>query len=295
MDTSLFHTVHPLAATLKRVTVVDENAYADIGSLEAGWFPAADLIDPRLTRLEAALARQAAQHPEMESRTRGSYFVGEYSWYMPDVVIAAYLAERRVPDLSLENLALRSRTYTWREGGESGEAERIDVRFLNGRFACLPNDPAADHPDAIVLPDTHALREHLRVALETHLAPLIERIHASTRLAHHAQWCLVADSVAALFLHKGQALNDEASGKAEGLAFIKAAGSPMNNPNTSYISLHYLDHCETFRARGGCCRYYTVSESGKDYCTTCVLRKPEDRNARLLAYMSKKYAQEAVS
>lgn len=294
MDISLFHTLHPLAATLKRVTVVDENAYADIGSLEAGWFLAADLLVPRLTRLEEALARQAVQHPEMEARTRGSYFLGEYSWYVPDAVIAAYLAERRVPDLSLKNLALRSRTYTWHEGAESGEAERIDMRLLNGRFACLPDDPAAAHPDATVLPDADALHEHLRVSLEAHLTPLIERVHLLTRLGHHAQWCLVADSVAALFLHKVRALNDEAGGKAEGLAFIKAAEAPMNNPNTSYISLHYLDHRATFRARGGCCRYYTVSKTGKDYCSTCVLRKPEDRDARLLAYMQQKYAKAAL-
>jgi hypothetical protein len=32
-----------------------------------------------------------------------------------------------------------------------------------------------------------------------------------------------------------------------------------------------------------------------DYCTTCVLRKPEDRDARMLQYMAKKYAREAAS
>jgi hypothetical protein len=294
MDTSARHTVHPLVAALSHSRTVDTEAYADIGALEASWFTAVGLCDAQTILLDDALTRQAKHYPHMEARTRGAYFIGEYSWYMPQAAIGAYLLRKRVPDLSAENIALRYSTYTWHEDSESGEAERIDVRFLSGRFACLPDDPTADHPDAIVLPDRDALREWLRTTLEAHLTPLIERVYARTKLSRHAQWMLVADSCAALFLHSGQALGNEAHAKAEGMAFVKAPGSPMNNNKTSYISLQYLNHCETFRARGGCCRYYTVSETGKDYCSTCVLRKPADRDARLLAYMQKKYAEASI-
>jgi hypothetical protein len=295
MDTTPSNAVYPLAAALNRVTVVDENACADIGSLESGWFQATALCDQGSILLNGALARQAKDHPQMEARTRGAYLIGNYSWYVPLAGVVAYLAAARVPDFSPENVALCLRTYTWHEGEHSGEAERMDVRFLNGRFACLPDDPAANHPDAIVLPDSDTLREWLRTRLEAHLTPLIERVFAQTRLSRGAQWCLVADSCAALFLHVGQALGDAARGQGEGLKFVKAPDSPMTNDKTSYISLQYLDHRETFRARGGCCRYYTVSETGEDYCTTCVLRKPEDRDQRLLDYMAKKYVQEAAS
>jgi ferric iron reductase protein FhuF len=284
-----------LAAALSHMQRVDPEAYADIGTVEAGWLTVAAFCDPQTTLLEAALARQAQDYPHMEDRTRGAYLIGEYSWYVPLVAITAYLAQQRVPDFSRENVAVRFRTYTWHEGAASGEAQRLDVRFLSGRFACLPDDVAADHPDAQVLPDGDALREHLRTTLEGHLTPIIERVYAETKLSHHAQWMLVADSCAALFLHSGQALGAEAYAKAEGMVFVKAPSSPMNNAKTTYISLQYRDHCDTFRARGGCCRYYTVSESGADYCTTCVLRPPEDRDQRLLAYMAKKYAQEATS
>jgi hypothetical protein len=275
--------------------VVDENACADIGSPDDGWFQAMTLCDQGSILLNGALTRQAKDHPQMEARTRGAYLIGNYSWYVLLAGVAAYLAAARVPDFSPENVALRFRTYTWHEGEDSGEAERMDVRFFSGRFACLPDDPAADHPDALVLPDPDALREWLRIRLEAHLSPLIEGVFAQTRLSRGAQWCLAADSCAALFLHVGQALGDAARGQGEGLKFVKAPGSPMNNDKTSYITLQHLDHCETFRLRGGCCRYYTVSESGEDYCTTCVLRKPEDRNQRLLDYMAKKYVQEAAA
>jgi len=87
--------------------------------------------------------------------------------------------------------------------------------------------------------------------LESHVMPLIERIHSQTRLGRHAQWCLVADVCAALFLNTGRVLGDEAYGTSEGRALIKAEGSPMKNPNTDYVSLHYLEHRLTFRAQGG--------------------------------------------
>lgn len=257
------------------------------------WFPATSLMDPDQEILADALARQAADHPNMEARTRGSYFIGEYSWWLSVGPIAAYLTQQRVPDLSAGNIALRQSTYTWREGGESGEAERIDIRFISGRFACLPDDPDVDHPDAIVTPDKTHLRQWLRGKLEAHMAPIIERVHAHTNLSQYAQWCLVADAVAAQFLHIGKQLGDEEHGQTEGLAFVKAEDSPLNNKKTGYISLQYLDHRESFRTRAGCCRYYTVSETGKEYCSTCVLRKPEDRDARLVAYMKWKHEEAA--
>jgi hypothetical protein len=279
---------HPLDATLLRVAALDENMYANVGTLETGWFPAAALMEAQSPFLEEALERQAAHYPQMDSRTKGAYFIGRYSWYIAAAAIATYLAEGRVPDLSPHKLAL---CYE-QKGDKSGDAGRIHLRFLSRRFATLPHDPDAHHADALVLPNKDALRDWFRSTLEAHVTPLIARVHQQTRLGHYAQWCLVADSCAALFLNIGRMLKDEAQGKAEGLAFIKSPSSPMNNSKTGYVSLQYLDYRETFCVRGGCCRYYTVSDTAEK-CSTCVLRKPEERNQRLLDYMAKQYAQES--
>lgn len=280
----------PLASTLAQVSALDgQYMSAETGMLEAGWFRADELVGAGASVLEEGLARQTAHYPGAERRTCGSFFIGEYAWYVFAAAIAAYLAERRVPDPAPANMALRYRTYTWEEGGETGESERIDVRFLSGRFVALPDDPAADHPDALVLPNLAALREWLRVELEAHLSPLIDRIYAATRLGKHAQWNLVADACAALFLHAGQVLGDPVRAQSEGLAFVKVAGSPLHNPDTGYITLEWAEHCETFRTRGGCCRYYTLPDSDK--CTTCVLRPAEERDQRLRDYLAQKYAQ----
>jgi hypothetical protein len=283
-----------LAQTLSRVAQVDENLIASIGAAEADWFPAAILLNSEVDCLQAALDRQAAHHPHMEARTKASYFIGEYAWYVAASAVGAYLAEKRVPDLATENVALRFQRYTWHEDGASGEADRIEVRFLSTRCAVLPDDPLADDPDNCVLPTTDSLREWMRQSLEAHFAPLIDRVSAETRLSRHALWLLVADSCAALFLHLGKQSECQEVAMRDGLTFVKAPDSPMNNPKTSYVTVDYNGHCETFRARGGCCRYYTLSETGADYCSTCVLRKPEDRDARLRAYLAQKITPEEI-
>jgi hypothetical protein len=286
---------HPLASVFTRLQQLDDALIATAGELEAGWFLAPELTQPASPRLAAALARQADEHPQMEDRTRGSYFIGEYTWYVFAAAIAAYLIERRVPSLAPEHVALRIQRYTWHYEGESGEADRIEVRFLVPGFACLPHDTLAAISLAQIAADQDSLRDQMRQAVEAHMQPLIERVYEATKLSRNAQWLLVADSCAAMFLHLGQALRDSERAQHEGMAFIRSPHSPMNNDKTCYITLDYQKHCETFRVHGGCCRYYTVSESGEDYCTTCVLRKPEDRDQRLLDYVAKKHTQEKAS
>lgn len=277
-------TLAPLASTIERVQHMDENLVADIGAQTEGWFCAAELLCEGSSRLADCLARQAIQHPNMESRTKGSYFLGEYAWYMPAAAIAAYVFEQRVPDLSPDNIALRFVRYTWREGGESGEADRIEVRFLSGRFTCLPTDPDAAHPDAQVVPDSSALMDILREQLQAHFKPLIHQVYLQTRLGTHALWCLAADSFASLFSHLGDKVENGDAARRDFVALMTAKSSPMAKSKTHYVTLEQDGACQTFRMRGGCCRYYTVSDTAEK-CSTCVLRPNEEREAMMRAYM----------
>jgi hypothetical protein len=277
----------PLAATVARVAALDPYLIAEAGDLEPGWFRAADLPSVDGAQLGIGLAHAIADYPGAEARVAGAFFVGHYVWYLAAAAIGCYLAERRVPDLAPEQVALRYSSYTWEQDGATGTAERIDVRFLSGRFAALPGDLAADHARALILPDEAALRDWLRRRLEAHLEPLIEAIAARTRLGRRAQWNLAADACARLFLHAGEKLGAGERGRAEGLAFVKAAGSPLRNPATGYLTLEHLGHRETFCVRGGCCLYYRVAPG--ENCATCVLRPAAERNQGLLDYMARKY------
>ena len=73
------------------------------------------------------------------------------------------------------------------------------------------------------------------------------------------------------------------------MAIVKVQGSPLNNRQLGYFDLTLHDSAlkepftYTFRARGGCCRYYTVK--GAEKCPTCVLKSSDERDACLLQEM----------
>lgn len=277
----------PLAPTLARASVHDPSLTADLGTLEAGWFPAAALLAPGSPELAEGLERSVAAHPGAERRVAGSFFASSYTRCLAGVAVLAYLSEARVPDLSIENIALRYLSYTWYEDDESGEGERIDLRFLSGRFAALPDDPAAGHRDAQIVPDGEALRTLLHTSIAAHLTPLFTAVQAQTSLGLRAQWCQAADELAVLFLQGGQSLGDEARGMAEGLACVKAPGSPLLNRDTGYITIELGGHREVFRAHGGCCLYYRLKPG--EHCSTCVLLPPAERIGRLRSYLAHKH------
>jgi hypothetical protein len=275
----------PLAATLARAAALDAHTFAaDLGDPEPGWFAATALYAADGTHLTEGLAHAIRQYPNADRRTAGAFFVGHYAWYLAGAAICAYLAERRIPDLSPEHVALRYSTYTWQAGDQSGEVESMDVRFVHRHFAALADDPAAAHPDAVLLPTSSTLRDWLREALEQHIAPLINAVHTLTRLGKRAQWNLVADSCARLFQYAGQRLGDEPRSCAEGLAFIQSPASPMRASHTRYLTLECNGHHNTFVERGGCCLYYRVAPGQN--CSTCPLRPTEERTQLLLASMA---------
>jgi hypothetical protein len=73
------------------------------------------------------------------------------------------------------------------------------------------------------------------------------------------------------------------------MAIVKVQGSPLNNRQLGYFDLTLHDSAlkepftYTFRARGGCGRYYTVE--GAEKCPTCVLKSHEERDDILLQEM----------
>ena len=74
-------------------------------------------------------------------------------------------------------------------------------------------------------------------------------------------------------------------------AVVEAAGKPLANKQWqfNYYSVAAEDSPTQkplgnwFRARGGCCRYYTLE--GKDYCTSCVHVSEDERRERLTRYL----------
>lgn len=279
-----------LAETLARVSALDHYLRATrIDALSEGWLGATDLVAPDGIALDAALQHiltPYAATPD-DRHVAASLLINAYAWSLSAAAIASYLTEGRVPDLDAGNVALR-----FSAPGEDEESS-FGIAFLSDRMAVLPNDVAAGSPDAIGLADRTEVREWLRRRLEAHMAPLIEAVYRRTRLGRRAQWNLVADDCASLFLWVGEKIGAIDAACAEGLAFVSAAGSPMAPSKTSYFTLEANGRCETFRKRGGCCLYYKMP-AGRN-CSTCSLISTAERDRRLLEYMATTCEQETIA
>jgi len=214
--------------------------------------PAALAAD--LDRLAAWLETQAIAEEDMDARTRAAYMIGGMSWSVACWVAALTLLELPLPG----GIALCQERHQWRDDDDvPHEYVRYPVGLIDG--------PAPA--------DTRAL-------FETLFAPLIAATMVTAGLSPGAQWRLVADSVAQGFLHVGTELGDAA--RAMALAEAILAAGRLDNGRTAFVPIDLPARREWFVSRGGCCRYYTTR--GGEYCSSCVLRKRDDQEARYRAY-----------
>ncbi|KRA55930.1 (2Fe-2S)-binding protein [Devosia sp. Root635] len=247
-----------------------ENLQLSIGADRAGHEPIVAL-PPAV--VEAWLAAVSRDHADMEARTCAAYLIGDIAWAFGRNLAALHLAGPGLPDIGAGSIAAAPQWYRWEEDGEGGEALRFTLRLLAA-------------PDATHRPlDIDGIRA---LAVAAH-APLIETLSGLTRLGRSAMWRLVADALAAGWLLVGKRIGLPEHAMRVANAIIGAPGSPLANKQTGFVEIVLRDEtdpervlgCEWFRARGGCCRYYTTGESAGEYCTTCVLRPPESRDQRL--------------
>ncbi len=272
---AMLEPISPLAATLERVAALDP--YLRTSLLEApvaGWMAVSDLLDAPELWLDAALDQIMARYAVAERKAAATFFMGSYSWYVGAAALGCYLAEGRVPSLAPEHVAVNL----------AAADGRMQVALLDQGFAALPGDPAAADQFVRLVGDAAALGTLLRTQIEAHMAAMITLIHRRTSLGQRAQWNLVADACAELCLRIGEKLPDLERGCAEGLALIKAPGSPLQPSRTSYLTLAEGERCQTFRLRGGCCLYYKTP--GGTNCSTCPLIAPAEQEARLRAYLA---------
>ncbi|MET0773543.1 MAG: (2Fe-2S)-binding protein [Candidatus Limnocylindrales bacterium] len=127
----------------------------------AGGFRYGSVLDPAVQGTALEMVAEQVDHQPRVVATASVLALG----WASRVWVGALLLDRRVP---LATLADATTELT---------AESIDgsVVLPHARFACLPSDPAAAHPDAHVVTDMEALRRTFhRVVTEALLAPVIE-------------------------------------------------------------------------------------------------------------------------
>lgn len=269
----------PLRSALASQVALWPEIRVELGEMEPGWITA-EAFFASDAMIEEFLDYEGSSNAGTDRKTCGSLMMTDYAYVFALATVPLFLGFGLLPDLSPSRFALLFHTAEDEHDGQQHEVRRAHVRYLSAGYFTSRQDHAA-HPDARALLTDDAIAQAFCTAVEGHFAPLIEQLHARTQLSRNAFWRLVADALAGWFIEAGRRLGCVEAAKASAMAVLKRPGSKLNNRQLHYFDLSVPDRTGkpfsyTFRGRGGCCRFYTVD--GGEYCSTCVLKEPRQRD-----------------
>ncbi|WP_246659169.1 ferric iron reductase [Rhizobium sp. FY34] len=253
------------------------------GPMLPDWITSAELFSSP-TELQEFLDYEGTFDPSVDLKSRAAFLMSDYCYIFFMATVPLLVGRGIVPDLSPENVSLQFYTHHGEHDGEPMTVRRARFRLLSAQiFADRDAGPLS------TMTDLAGLRERFRMQVEQHFHPLVDAMAKMTGFSKNAQWRLVGDAIAGRFLDVGRRFDCLTDAMASAMAIVKVSGSPLNNRQLGYfdLTLHHSALKEpftyTFRARGGCCRYYTVK--GAEKCSTCVLKSKAERDACLLQEM----------
>ncbi|WP_346099698.1 (2Fe-2S)-binding protein [Streptomyces olivaceiscleroticus] len=250
---------------------VTELGPADPAPAGERWTGAAELAAGGAA-LDAFLAWDAAQVVENYGKQArpdvvASFGLHRYAWPACLLITMPWFLHRRVPRLPADAV------FFPRELGHAV------VRITS--FACLPGDPAAELPGAVVVPDEEALRAEVRSAVAEHLAPVLDGFRPRVRRGPRALWGMATDEIVEGLWYLGHLLGEEPRAVAEVERLLPGATAPyVGGAGFRELTGPAGEKLAT-RDRASCCMFYTVRP--EDTCVTCPRTCDADRVARLTA------------
>ena len=275
------------ADRLTEATVLQQSMWPEVpcsaGPMLAGWTTSAALFSSP-SALEEFLDYEGSFDPGVDLKSRAAFLMSDYCYIFFMATVPLLVGRGVVPDMSPDAVSLQFYTHHGEHDGEPMTVRRAHVRLLSPQIFtdrdAGPFSTVTDHA---------GLCERFRIGVEQHFHPLVEALAKRTGFSKNAQWRLVGDAIAGRFLDVGRRFGCLTEAMASAMAIVKVQGSPLNNRQLGYFDLTLHDSAlkepftYTFRARGGCCRYYTVE--GAEKCPTCVLKSHEERDDILLQEM----------
>ncbi|WP_316753080.1 (2Fe-2S)-binding protein [Streptomyces herbicida] len=236
-----------------------------------GWVPAASLADGT-DGLDAFLAWDEAQVlRDYGQRARpdviASFGLHRYAWPACLLITVPWFLHRRVPRLPVTHVSY-DRT-----------AGRMAIRPAS--FTCLPGDPAAALPGAVVVPDEEALRAQVRAAVAEHLEPVLAAFGPRMRRRGRALWGMATDEVIEGLWYVAHLLGEQERAMRELELLLPGVTRPYVGSAAFRVLTGPDGEALPTRDRASCCMFYTLRP--QDTCATCPRTCDADRVAKLAA------------
>ena len=261
---------HPLTGSMSRA-----GGLGDLFNLpvrerdEEGWLEAPSLFQDDDQRLQDLVATYGRERWQTEDRhAAGSAFIIAFLTQVTWPLISHYVLERRVPDVSLNNLA-----FHW-DGGQ------IDGTALNrSSFAALAADPGSNHPDSEAVTDEAALYARLKEWLfEANLEIVIPCLRRAVLSSNKVSWNAVAASCAQAFNRLYELTKEPEKVVQDAEAFFGDPSSPVYQQVTMEEFAHQGKR-GFFSRRAGCCLWWR-GEMSNDFCSNCILLSREEQDQK---------------
>ncbi|MFJ8150947.1 (2Fe-2S)-binding protein [Streptomyces sp. NPDC094468] len=250
------------------ITVLGQDEPAPRGG---GWVGAAELaaggpgLDTFLAWDEDQILRDYGQpgRPDVVA----SFALHRYAWAACLLITLPWFLDRRVPRLPVTDVSY------------DRVAGRMAVRA--GSFACLPEDPAAALPGAVVVADEEALRAEVRAAVAEHLEPVLGAFGPRMRRRGRALWGMATDEIVEGLWYLAGLLDDEERAVRELERLLPGATKPYAGSAAFRVLTGPAGEPLPTRDRASCCMYYTLRP--EDTCATCPRTCDDERIAKLTA------------
>ncbi|MFQ3561553.1 (2Fe-2S)-binding protein [Streptomyces gramineus] len=250
------------------ITVLGQDEPAPRGG---GWVGAAELaaggrgLDTFLAWDEDQILRDYGQpgRPDVVA----SFGLHRYAWAACLLITLPWFLDRRVPRLPVTDVSY------------DRVAGRMAVRA--GSFACLPDDPAAALPGAVVVADEEALRAEVRAAVAEHLEPVLGAFGPRMRRRGRALWGMATDEIVEGLWYVAGLLDDEERAVRELERLLPGTTKPYAGSAAFRVLTGPTGEPLPTRDRASCCMYYTLRP--EDTCATCPRTCDDERIAKLTA------------
>ena len=250
-------TEHPIAASVAAAAAAGDGYALGFGEpVEPGWVRAANLAEADVALRWMERTRDFVA--DRNQTTAGLDVAVSHGapWYfraLAAALVAVWRADGRVIDLDPEATYVRL-VNPWADG----------VFISSPRFHCAANDPAADHPDAVVAANEAELSAQLRTQLTGHAQPLIAPLGAVGHLGPRTMWGFVSDALADAVSEFGA----NAPGRAAAGDLLAGEVAPLLS-GPRFVELPLADaEPQWTHVTHSCCLSYKVSAEG-ELCVGC--------------------------